>query len=361
MTTSIGGPRSQMDIDGDGLIENWERYLQRHQLIDPTRTESGSRPQNRGNLENLTNRPSGEFARFADAESPAGNEAGDLAALVDRMENVLAELEQARLAGEAERVATLEQQLQQMINRAEIRNPDGSTDLSRFERQLGESGRETSRTEARMTSASSQSTGRGQPQTGPYKAASLGRNGGDGFSPPAGWGAQTMNMPQFNSDAFLQAQAFTDEVMNSWDQINQNTNRGRQLMMLFFYFARMAQSGDMGAMYQFMKFITYIISKDKAKQQIEMGKKMIQLQELSRHWTNMMYKLKTDANDPSATNELMKTMTIVKSETDAIATSQKLLSQVMEEFAQVVETMTNLVKGASEAYGRIMRTVSIMK
>ncbi len=168
-------------------------------------------------------------------------------------------------------------------------------------------------------------------------------------------------MPTFSSDAYMKTMAMEGDIQSSWDSINKNTNRGKQLMMLFFYFARMAESGDMTAMYQFMKFITYVISKDKAKQQIEMGKKLIQLQELSRQWTNKLLNVQTNSNDPAASNELMKTMTIVKSETDAIATSQKLISQMMEEFAQVVETLTNTTKAALETAGRISRTVSTMR
>ena len=101
-----------------------------------------------------------------------------------------------------------------------------------------------------------------------------------------------------------------------------------------------------------------LVSKDKAKQQIEMGKKLIALQDLSRQWTNKLMNVSSDASDPNASNELMKTMTLVKSETDAIATSQKLISQMMEEFAQVTETLTNTTKSALETAGRIGRTVS---
>ena len=191
---------------------------------------------------------------------------------------------------------------------------------------------------------------------GGSKAQSAG--GSTSFYPPAGWGKAQTATPTFNSSAYLQSMAVEDNIMSAWDSINQNTSRGKQLMMLFFYFARMAASGDMGAMYQFMKFITYIISKDKAKQQIEMGKKLIQLQELSRKWTSKLLDVQSNSADPAASNELMKTMTIVKSETDAIATSQKLISQMMEEFAQVVESLTNSTKAALDAHGRILRTVS---
>lgn len=179
--------------------------------------------------------------------------------------------------------------------------------------------------------------------------------------PPSGWAATTTGTPPFDPNAYGRALAMSEGMQRDWEGIGQNTNRGRQLMMLFFYFAKMAESGDMGAMYQFMKFITYIVSKDKAKQQIEMGKKLIELQDLSRQWTNRLMNLSTDANDPNASNELMRQMTLVKSETDAIATSQKLISQMMEEFAQVVETLTNTTKSALETSGRIMRTVSTMR
>jgi len=56
----------------------------------------------------------------------------------------------------------------------------------------------------------------------------------------------------------------------------------------------------------------------------------------------------------------MKVMTEVKSETDAIATSQKLIAQMMEEFAQIVETLTNTTKGALDAQGRVLRNISRM-
>jgi len=182
------------------------------------------------------------------------------------------------------------------------------------------------------------------------------------FSPPESWGNFPEDGKPLSASALLQNTLVQEEYIgNAWDQINRNTKKGKDLMRLFFYYARLAESGDMGAVYQFMKFITYIISKDKAKQQIEMGKKLIQLQELSRKWTNKLLSVQSDSTDSSASSELMKTMTIVKSETDAIATSQKLISQMMEEFSQVVETLTNTTKGALETEGRILRTVSTFR
>lgn len=183
------------------------------------------------------------------------------------------------------------------------------------------------------------------------------------FTPSAQWGDfmdEGISSP--DAGALLQSTMIKEQyVAQAWDDVNKNTKKGKELMMLFFYYARLAESGDMGAIYQFMKFVTYIISKDKAKQQIEMGKKLIQLQELSRKWTNRLLDVQSNTTDPNASTELMKTMTIVKSETDAIATSQKLISQMMEEFAQVVETLTNTTKGALETQGRILRTVSTFR
>jgi hypothetical protein len=183
-----------------------------------------------------------------------------------------------------------------------------------------------------------------------------------GFTPPATWGADPFGGTKgFTTDAYMKSTMMEDNILNSFDSVLQNQNKGKQMMMLFFYFARMAESGDLGAMYQFMKFITYIITKDKAKQQIDMGKKLIELQDLSRQWTDKLLNTQTNSTDPNASNEFMKTMTQVKSETDAIATSQKLISQMMEEFSQIVETLTNTTKSALEANGRVLRTVSTIR
>lgn len=192
--------------------------------------------------------------------------------------------------------------------------------------------------------------------TGQPRAQTVANQAQTGFTPPGNWGAQFVS--QDPTAAFVNSSMMENNIMNSWnDAISTNQQQGKKLMMLFFQLARMAQSGDLGAMYQFMKLITYIISKDKANQQIEMGKKLIELQNLSREWTNKLLDMQQDANDPNASTEFMKLMTEVKAETDAIATSQKLISQMMEEFAQVVETLTNTTKAALDAEGRVLRSL----
>lgn len=162
-----------------------------------------------------------------------------------------------------------------------------------------------------------------------------------------------------SSAAYWAASNLIDDAnMKAYDSIASDQKRGKQLMMMFYYFAKMAESGDLGSMYQFMKFITYIVSKDKAKQQIEMGKKLIQLQDLSRQWTDKLMKLTTDANDPNSSLIMTKVMTEVKSQTDTIALAQKLLGQTMEEFSQVVELMTNVTKNLLVANGSVLKAVS---
>ena len=175
-------------------------------------------------------------------------------------------------------------------------------------------------------------------------------------APPIG-AAQTSDY-SFSSDAYVKSLAVDDFVLNTFDDVLKNQNRGKQLMMLFYYFAKRAESGDMGQMYQFMKFLTYIISKDKAKQQIDMGRKLIELQDESRRVTDVLLNQKSDASNPESNNEFMKTMTWSKSQSDAIATSQKLIAQMMEEMAQVVETLTNTMRSALDSYKKIQNVVS---
>lgn len=278
-------------------------------------------------------------------------------ALVQKMDELLNRVKNAEASGDVAEANQLKQQLAGLI--AEARSQGITT--AKYEKAAGMSSADNSALgEGMSLKASVNSPGTPSPtQTMGGAAAMNGGNAGpSSFYPPSGWGAQTWSGPQFDSSAYMQSIQVTDNIMSSYDEIGKSQSRGRQLMMLFFYFAKMAESGDMGAMYQFMKFITYVITKDKAKQQIEVGKKLIELQELSRQWTGKLLDLKTSSTDPNSSNELMKTMTLVKSETDAIATSQKLMGQMMEEFAQITETLTNVTKSTLETAGRIQRTVS---
>ncbi len=175
---------------------------------------------------------------------------------------------------------------------------------------------------------------------------------------PANWGAMTMTGPKLNTAAYAQSLFMEDQVMGAWDSIFSNKNRGQKLMEVLFYYMRMAMSGDLTAMYNMMKAVLYIISKDKALQQVNMANKLIELQDASRRATDKLLNFNSDPNDPSSQTEFTKLLQSSKAESDSIATSQKLIAQMMEEMAQIVETLTNVTKGALDAAGRVLRTVS---
>lgn len=199
-------------------------------------------------------------------------------------------------------------------------------------------------------------------QTPTNQAAAKGKasttKGGGWGSASSGWGSQSMNGPKFSSAAYAQSLFMEDNIMKTWDGINKSQNRGQELMQLLFYYMRMAMSGDLTAMYNMMKAVLYIISKDKALQQVHMAKKLIQLQDESRKATDKLLNFNADQKDPNSQMAFTKMLQMVKSDSDSIATSQKLVSQMMEEMAQIVETLTNVTKGALDAAGRVLRTVS---
>ncbi len=357
--------KSQIDSNGDKMIsqEEWNNWIKTqdntksYKIVDDNGTKLYE-----GELGELETKLQSEFSKAAEAPEPKVAEANaKLKELETQMKDLQLKIAKAQEAKDQAQLEKLQKELAQLIKIADQYNNVATKklNLSSFYKSAGQAAKSKPMSgKANVNFGGQQGFGAKAQTAGATAQATSG-----GFSPPANWGAQGLgdSMPMFNSDAYMKTMAMEDNIMSSWDAINKSTSRGKQLMMLFFYFARMAESGDMTAMYQFMKFITYIISKDKAKQQIEMGKKLIQLQELSRSWTNKLLNVQTNSADPAASNELMKTMTIVKSETDAIATSQKLISQMMEEFAQVVETLTNTTKAALETAGRIMRTVSTMR
>ena len=65
-----------------------------------------------------------------------------------------------------------------------------------------------------------------------------------------------------------------------------------------------------------------------------------------------------DGNDDGASYEFTKVMQTTKQKQSEIATSQKLIAQMMEEMAQVVETLTGATKAALDANGRILQRLT---
>ncbi|PIR18196.1 MAG: hypothetical protein COV46_00855 [Deltaproteobacteria bacterium CG11_big_fil_rev_8_21_14_0_20_49_13] len=142
--------------------------------------------------------------------------------------------------------------------------------------------------------------------------------------------------------------------------IQSEQQKRQHMMTLFFYYARMAMSGDIGAMYQFMRFIGYVIARDKALQNVWMGTKLIELQETSRKATEKLLNFKV-GESAAEQAEWQKELQKIKSEEGIVATSQKLISQMMEEFTQIVETLTNVQKSLLDVAGKVMSNLSVWR
>jgi len=163
----------------------------------------------------------------------------------------------------------------------------------------------------------------------------------------------------FNFNAYANSIYTDSAILDGFDQVNKNQANQKKMMMLFFYFAKQAMSGDMGAMYRFMQFITYIISKDKAMQNIHMASKLIEMENSSRAALEELLKQPTpDGQDQGASFEFTKVMERTKAHQSSIAMSQKLIAQMMEEMAQVVESLTGSTKAALDANGRILQRLT---
>jgi hypothetical protein len=193
-------------------------------------------------------------------------------------------------------------------------------------------------------------TGGGTGGTGGTGGAGKGM-GYDGFTNPGdmGTGFKAFDWTMYNDSAVLEA----------YDIIGEQQKR-QQMMMLFFYYARMAMSGDIGAMYQFMRFISFVIARDKALQNVWMGTKLIELQDTSRKATQRLLAQKV-GEDPESQAEWTKELQKIKSEENIVATSQKLISQMMEEFTQIVEMLTNVQKSLLDSQGKVLSNLSVWR
>lgn len=173
------------------------------------------------------------------------------------------------------------------------------------------------------------------------------------------WGSGQGGKAGFDMNAYLNSSYMDQSILNGYDSVNKNVAEQKKMMQLFFYFAKMAMSGDMGAMYRFMQFITYIISKDKAMQNIHMATKLIEMEDSSRAALQELLDTPTpESGDQTASFEFTKVMERTKQHQSSLATSQKLVAQMMEEMAQVTEALTNLTKSAFDSYRRQMQAVT---
>ena len=94
-----------------------------------------------------------------------------------------------------------------------------------------------------------------------------------------------------NNGSWMSRKKRITEVRDDLEPMKSGTDReaGRAsqsadaLLQRFHYLANLAMSGDMKAMYEFMQFITRIISEQKALQNVEMASKLEDLEESSRN------------------------------------------------------------------------------
>lgn len=194
---------------------------------------------------------------------------------------------------------------------------------------------------------------------GPGSGVSGGQTGGavgGGGAPSSGAPAMFNNMPPFSVASYAAGLYADSQIADGIGQLGKSRAEGQKLMMLFMYYARMAMSGDLGAMYQLMQFLNYIISKDKARQNIQISSKLIQLQDLSRKATETLMSTSTEGKSDKEINEFTKALHKAKSQESTIATSQKLLADMLQEMGHVTEAMTNSAKFMLDAWGRNLRT-----
>ncbi|MBI4237177.1 MAG: hypothetical protein HY696_02010 [Deltaproteobacteria bacterium] len=195
----------------------------------------------------------------------------------------------------------------------------------------------------------------GQPKAGtqPGAPGAPGAPGTPG-TPKAGTG-----LPGFDPAALQQWWNAQDIQLSAQDDMQKMQNQSNKMMMLFFFLAQKAMSGDIGDMYQFLRLVGYIISKDKAMQNVQLAKKLIELQDQSRKISEEIAGTKSfDPNNPQVQADYQAMLETKKGEQGVIGTEQKLISGMLEEMAQVSEMMTNMTKALLDARGRELQVVS---
>ncbi|MBI2343196.1 MAG: hypothetical protein HYV02_02485 [Deltaproteobacteria bacterium] len=190
--------------------------------------------------------------------------------------------------------------------------------------------------------------------------ASKGAGSYGAFGEPAGGGTGITTPYDMNS--LLAGNLMQENVLNGLDETFQSQNESKKMMLLFFMLSRMAMSGDIGAMYQFLRFISHIINKDKAMQNVQLARKLIELQDVSRKLTQILVDTPAhDPDDPGVQAEYMKLQQKTQAEQGVIATSQKLIAQMLEEFTQVSEMMTGMTKSLLDARGRELQMLAVWR
>lgn len=181
---------------------------------------------------------------------------------------------------------------------------------------------------------------------------------GPGFGPGGGGYPLFGDMQLPTSSAYAASLYMDGYISDGLGQIGRSQREARRLMMLFFYYARMAESGDLGAMYQFMRFITYVISKDKARQTIKLTTLILREQDKSKKALDDLFKLDGASTDPAQQAEFTKTLHRTKAIETETATNQKLGADMIQEFGHVTEALNNSLRFMLDAWGRVLRNAS---
>lgn len=201
-------------------------------------------------------------------------------------------------------------------------------------------------------------SGAGDAGDAPRSGARAAAGGGPFGQARAGGGG----FPPLDMNALLMSNYMQQNQLEGQDAMHKTENESKRMMLLFFMLARMAMSGDVGAMYQFLRFIGHIVNKDKAMQNVQLARKLIELQDVSRKLTQMLVDAPAhDEDDQGVQAEYMKLQQKVQAEQGVIATSQKLIAQMLEEFTQVSEMMTGMVKSLLDARGRELSMLAVWR
>lgn len=286
-------------------------------------------------------------------ESVLAGRLTDLVAAIKKLEQKVATAPASQKAQLQQALSTAKAAAQQLMNELSSKSslqPDAKGALDAARAQLLPPG-----TTAATAGKAQVTSGGAQPQTQAQGAQA-------GAAPQQAFpGAGKAQVPgqQLDVAALMQSNFFQTANLNSLDQLGKTQMDQKKMMMLFMYFAMQAMSGDIGAMTAFMQFISTIILKDKSMQNVNMANKLIELEDNSRKATDQLLNTASyDPNNPQVAADFQKVMERTKADQGSIATSQKLIAQMMEEFAQVSEFLNNLQKSLLDVRGRLLSRMS---
>ncbi len=160
----------------------------------------------------------------------------------------------------------------------------------------------------------------------------------------------------FDPMSMMKAQWADDNLLSLVDMSGEAKKR-QQMMLLFFHYARMAMSGDLYAMYQFMRFLSYVIGRDKALQNVAIGTKLIELQEVSRRAQEALTGLKV-GEDSQSQADFQAKLQQIRGEENMVATSQKLLTQMMEEYTGIKSSLDDVTKSMLDSWASSLKSSS---